>query len=155
MPGFDPGKLSVNFDDQLKSDNLILPRKYTLTHSDLTGELFLYIGRDFDHRSFSSLYSRLIRDEVLGEWKNLEQSILDIRCLVSGGLAIGPSKWRESIFRQHMDMVLEAICYGDRVFLQRERDLLNAPIYVHFITRNKKLQSMQEWGIISDFMPGN
>jgi len=152
MSVFDPEKLKVSFYRQLRSKDPVLPRRYTLTHSDITGELFLYIGRDFDHKSLSGFYSRLLRDEVLGEWKDHDRMVLDIFCLVSGGIAIGPAKWREAIFRQHMDMVLEAICYGDRDLIKRNQDLLNASIFVYFITRNKKSEITENWGIISDFM---
>ncbi|MCG9478693.1 MAG: staygreen family protein [Actinomycetia bacterium] len=155
MSEFDPRKLHITFIDKKNSENSISPRSYTLTHSDITGDLFLSIGPGFDYRKFSSLYSKLMRDEVLGKWQGLGQTGLNIYCLVSGGIAIGPAKWRESIFRQHMNMVLKAICYGDRVFLAENRDFLWAPIYVHFLIRNKKTNSMEKWGIISDFMPKN
>lgn len=96
-----------------------------------------------------------MRDEVLGQWQNMGKVSLGIYCLVSGGIAIGPAKWRESIFRQHMKMVLEAICYGDRSFLRENQEFLSALIYVHFLTRNKKTNSVEEWGIVTDFMPEN
>lgn len=96
-----------------------------------------------------------MRDEVLGEWQEVDRIRLDIHCLVSGGIAIGPAKWRESIFRQYMKIVLKAICYGDRSFLAENQDFLDAPIYVHFLTRNKKSYHIEKWGIISDFMPYN
>jgi hypothetical protein len=47
-------------------------RCYTLTHSDTTGELFLTIGPDFDRAQISGLYTRLMRDEVLAEWREDE-----------------------------------------------------------------------------------
>ena len=155
MSDFNPKKLTVFFDNNINYNNSIFPRRYTLTHSDISGDLFLSIGPEYDYKKFSSLYSRLLRDEVLGEWQNLDRIRLDIYCLVSGGIAIGPSKWRKSIFRQHMEMVLKAICYGDRSFLKGNQDFLSAPIYVHFLTRRKKATYIEEWGIISDFMPGN
>ena len=40
-------------------------RKYTLTHSDETGELFLTIGKDYDYESIN--YK--LRDEALGSWE--------------------------------------------------------------------------------------
>jgi hypothetical protein len=155
MPEFNPQKLHVHFDDKRNIKNLKFPRKYTLTHSDTTGDLFLSIGHDYDYKKFSSFYSRLLRDEVLGELQNVEQPRLDIHCHCSGGIVIGSAKWRYSIFRHHMTMVLKAICYGDRSFLIKNQDFQKAPIYVHFHTRKKTLDSLEKWGIISDFMPEN
>ena len=155
MSGFNPQKLHVYFDDLKNIQNSMLPRKYTLTHSDSTGDLFLSIGSNYDYKKFSNLYSKLLRDEVLGEWQNLKQIRLDIHCHCSGGIALGPAKWRVSIFKQHMPMVLEALCYGDRAFLTKNQDLQKAPIYIHFHARKKTLDQIENWGIIQDFMPAN
>ncbi|NPD87922.1 MAG: hypothetical protein HGN29_04315 [Asgard group archaeon] len=55
MVNFNPNKLSVKY---LHSENLdILSRKYTLTHSDFTGELFLSIDKDYDYQKLkNSMY---------------------------------------------------------------------------------------------------
>jgi hypothetical protein len=47
MPEFNPQKLHVHFYDKGNIKNSIFPRKYTLTHSDKTGDLFLSIGQVF------------------------------------------------------------------------------------------------------------
>ena len=155
MSEFNRQKLHVHFGDQENTQNSIFPRKYTLTHSDATGDLFLSIGSNYDYKKFSNLYSKLLCDEVLGEWQNIEQIRFDIHCHCSGGIAIGPAKWRDSIFRHHMPMVLKAICYGDISFLIKNQDFQKAPIYVHFHARKKTLDCIEKWGIIHDFMPEN
>jgi len=153
MSELNPQKLHVYLDDKENAQNSIFPRKYTLTHSDSTGNLFLSIGLNYDTKKFSNLYSKLMRDEVLGEWQNVEHIRLDIHCHVSGGIALGPAKWRDSIFRHHMPMVLEAICYGDKSFLVKNKNFRKAPIYIHFHARQKTLNCIEKWGIIHDFMP--
>jgi hypothetical protein len=155
MSEFNPKKLHVFSDDKINFKKTKFPRRYTLTHSDITGDLFLSIGKEYDYKRISSLYSKLMRDEVLGEWQYEGQIKLDIYCLVSGGIALGTARWRKSIFRHHMKMVLEAICYSDRSFLTENKDFLIALIYVHFFTRRKKTKCTEQWGIISDFMPEN
>ena len=67
MGRLNPEKLYVTFLSDVEADRLILPRRYTLTHSDITGELFLSIGHDYDKRQISKLYTRWMRDEVLAE----------------------------------------------------------------------------------------
>ena len=49
MSNFNPNKLWINY--RLSNLNQIQPRRYTLTHSDETGELFLVIGSDLLTRS--------------------------------------------------------------------------------------------------------
>ena len=44
MSRLDPAKLQVRFHPAVERDGPMAPRRYTLTHSDLTGDLFLTIG---------------------------------------------------------------------------------------------------------------
>jgi hypothetical protein len=58
----------VTFAAGVSSRGPVIPRAYTLTHSDSTGELFLGIGSTFDRHQIAGWYTRLMRDEVLAEW---------------------------------------------------------------------------------------
>ena len=106
-------KLHIDFDNRLNDQRSKLPRFYTLTHSDITGDLFLSVGLTYNQEKLSGLYGKLMRDEILGEWINDDRPSLHIHCHCSGGIVLGSAKWRDSIFRYHMPTVLEAICYGD------------------------------------------
>jgi hypothetical protein len=44
-------------------------RTYTLTHNDLTGALLLSIGPGVNADQVRGLYTRLVRDEVVAEWR--------------------------------------------------------------------------------------
>jgi hypothetical protein len=46
-------------------------------------------------------------------------------------------------------MTLEAICYGDKEFV---KNYLDAPIIVHFLARQARFNTVQNWGIIKDFI---
>jgi hypothetical protein len=59
-----PEKLHVRFASSTMEDSPILPRRYTLTHSDATGDLFLTIGPDYDHKQISGPYTRFMREMV-------------------------------------------------------------------------------------------
>ncbi len=62
MEKFNPNNLWINY--RLSNMNQLQPRRYTLTHSDETAELFLTVGSDFNCEKLSSQ-----RDEVIGEWQ--------------------------------------------------------------------------------------
>lgn len=153
MSEFDPKKLHLSFDEQLFRQDSILPRKYTLTHSDSTGDLFLTIAREFDQEQISGIYTRLMRDEVLAEWQYTNFYTLLIHCYVSGGFVLGPAKWRNKIFIHHMPMVIKALVYGDINFLRKGHELQNAPIYVDFQSTQEALNRTEPWGLISDYLP--
>jgi hypothetical protein len=69
-----PEKLHVRLAEGYPAEEPVTPRRYTLTHSDITGDLFLTIGPAFDQAQISGRYTRLMRDEVLAEW--LEDELL-------------------------------------------------------------------------------
>ncbi|MEN3185862.1 MAG: staygreen family protein [Atribacterota bacterium] len=125
----------------------VLPRRYTLTHSDATGDLFLTIGKEYNHKALSSLKSKFMRDEVLGEWlQDLEGLALHLYCHVGGGLVFGSLALRDAIFRRELPLVLETIRFGDRLFFEEHSDLDHAPILVHFQAPHPKYRRVELWG---------
>jgi len=147
-----PEKLHVRYLLGVSPETLALPRRYTLTHSDATGDLYLTVGPDYDYKQISGLYTRLMRDEVLAEWKNDRDGLsIHVYCHVSGGLAIGRASWRESIFRSEMPLVLETIRYGDRKLFVQDTMLDNVKIWVHFQVSKASRDKVEQWGVPSDY----
>jgi len=147
-------KLHVRFTEGVATDGPVMPRRYTLTHSDATGDLFLTIGADYDREQISGWYTRLLRDEVLAEWQQGEEGpSLHVYCHVSGGLAMGPAGWRYGIFRHHMPQVLEAFRYGDRELFEARPELDGAPIGVHFHATQRRYNRTEPWGTPADYRP--
>jgi hypothetical protein len=153
MSNFNPQKLHVQFSEGMQDPSKFLPRCYTLTHSDRTGELFLTVAPAYDLGQISGWYTQLMRDEVVGEWQAGDPPSLHLHCHVSGGLVLGPARWRDAIFRQHLPLVLEAICYGDRDFLSANAMLNEAEILVHFHAKQTALDQVEDWGIVADYLP--
>jgi hypothetical protein len=150
MARLHPEKLDVNLRVDIDRGTFDLPRRYTLTHSDSTGELYLTIGREFDKKQISGFYTRFMRDEVLAEWKS-EENIpsLHVYCHVGGGLIFGRSNWRESIFRRELPLVLETIRYGDGKLFDINRELDGSRILVHL--RNSGDEQIEDWGTPHDY----
>jgi hypothetical protein len=152
MKRLNPDKLQViaAAGDSIKKDNI--HRRYTLTHSDMTGDLFLVIAREYDMKAIAGLYTRLMRDEVLAELIDSGGSVeLQVYCHVSGGIIIGTAKWRNSIFIAELPLVLEAIRYGDRAFFERFPDLDQVPVRVYFQSPNRKYHRVENWGVMADY----
>lgn len=154
VASLDPTQLSVNFLPGALSDGPLSPRRYTLTHSDVTGELFLTIGLEYHLPQVSGWYTRLMRDEVLACWDFDPQPFLAVHCHVSGGLAFGPAPWRAGIFRYHMPLVLEAFRFGDRKLVESHPHLGQAPVEVHLHYR-RKTRIERTWGVFDDYARSN
>jgi len=133
-------------------DSLKVPRRYTLTHSDLTGDLFLTIGSDFDLEKLSGWKAKLMRDEVLAEWLvNEDVFSLHVFCHVSGGFVFGKAEWRYNTFKKELPLVLEAIRYGDRELFEANPELDKSKIVVNFQSSQKRFQRTEVWGELSDY----
>jgi hypothetical protein len=141
----DPEKLHVSYLAGAGPDGPLTPRRYTLTHSDRTGRLYLTIGPDYNVKQISGLYTRIMRDEVLGKWKADGDLSLNVHCHVSGGLVFGTASWRNEIFRQELPLVLESFRYGDRFFFESHPRLDDAPIWVHFESTDPSYRRSELW----------
>ena len=145
----DTAKLHVTFSPGTTAHDLQFPRRYTLTHSDLTGELFLTIGAEYDRKQIGGIYTRLMRDEVLAELISENgQPILHVYTHVNGGIVFGTAQWRYDILHHHMSMVLEALSQGDQNLFASNLVLENTQIIVHFSANHKKYNKIEEWGKI-------
>lgn len=106
---FRPSKLTVQYLPGTAHSGhcLLQPRRYTLTHNDLTGQLLLTIGQQFNTAQLSGWYNRLLRDEILAYWQfGDEQPVLHIECHVSGEETwLAPPILRNYIFRREMPLV--------------------------------------------------
>jgi hypothetical protein len=147
-----PEKLHVRFLPGTTPQGPILPRCYTLTHSDATGDLFLTIGPEHDREQISGLYTRLMRDEVLAEWGDEEDGpALHVHCHVSGGLVVGSAGWRYAIFRRELPLVLESFRLGDGALFEAHPKLDRAAILVHFHATRRRYDQAQSWGTPADY----
>jgi hypothetical protein len=152
MERLNPEKLHVTYLTGTTPENLVLPRLYTLTHSDRTGELFLTIGGQYDKQQISKLYTRLMRDEVLAELADDgDKLVFKVYCHISGGFIIGTAKWRYNIFNSELPLVLEAIRYGDRILFEKNPQLDNTPVLIHFQSSNSRFNKDENWGVMADY----
>lgn len=128
-------------------------RRYTLTHSDRTGELFLSIGRRYDAESLRALQVRLERDEVLGEWvRTGDRWVLELHMMAQGGLPVfGTGSMRRGIFRYYRPVVLDAIGTADARLLAEHPELADAEVIARFHWRRGRSES-ESWGRLSDWV---
>ncbi|WP_461207460.1 staygreen family protein [Clostridium sp. DL1XJH146] len=147
MKKLDSQKLDVTFLPGVNEWEPIVPRCYTLTHSDFTGKLFLSIGLYYDYVKIGYL-----RDEVLGKWlfKN-KKFILNIYLYVNGEKSITEAKIRDYFFRKELVLALEAIRYGDSKFFECHNFLDKAPVIIHFNSKFDKYNKEEHWGIVGDY----
>lgn len=150
-PKYDPSRLKVTFAPGTRADGPLAPRRYTLTHSDLTGDLFLTVGAEYDRRALRSLQVLLERDEVLGEWVLTDRGPqLDLHMTAQGGLPLfGTGAMRCRIFRRYRTMVVWTMRYGDRCLAEVHPEIDDAPVVARFHWRRGRIES-EPWGRFGD-----
>ncbi len=147
MKQLNPEKLKVDFRPGVTVTEPVIGRKYTLTHSDITAELFLTIGLQFAYDKVNSN-----RDEVLAEWRYYNGStFLYAYVYVDGQFGPAVSAVRNQIFRRELPLALEAIRYGDRVFFAAHMELDSAPIWICFDSTNQEYNRLEYWGTPNDY----
>ena len=147
MSKLNPEKLSVEFRPGVTSTEPIIPRRYTLTHSDITAELFLTIGLNYAYDKIDAM-----RDEVLGTWVNVKnQYFYHVYLLVDGQFGPAKAAIRNKIFIRELPLALEAIRYGDNKFFSMHPELNYVPIMVHFISTIPEYNRIENWGTFSEY----
>lgn len=147
MERLDPEKLYVEFRDGVTATAPTIGRKYTLTHSDETADLFLVIGLEYAFDQINEM-----RDEVLAEWKHDKESPVLFGFVYVGQFGPVITKIRDTIFRRELPLALEAIIYGDRELFREHPQLRHAPIWIHFGSRDPEYEKFEYWGTPADYM---
>ena len=134
--------------DGITATEPVIPRCYTLTHSDLTGDLFLSIGIHYAWDKINPM-----RDEVLGEWKYIGGSLYYCVYLHidQGQYNQNISAKRSEIFRRELPLALTAIRYGDRFFFNAYPNLDQATIIIYFMSVYSQFAKQESWGTFHSF----
>lgn len=143
MNRFNPDMLSVEFRGGVSDYAPVEGRRYTLTHSDDTGELFLTISSRFAWDKVNET-----RDEVFAQWNRYPGRgyVLEVYLYVYGPEVSGNPEIRNRIFRENLPLALKAMCYGDRRFIMLHPQLAYSSVMVHFYSILPEYSRVEPWG---------
>lgn len=150
MSTFDPTKLFVTFLPPVNLYEPVIGRKYTLTHSDVAGKLFLSIGYIYDTYAID----QYLRDELIAQWTNKhEKLVLFGKAYISGGeFDEKIAGERFYIFQKEMGTALKAIVNGDEQLYTHFPSLLTAPIYIYFESVYPDFSRVVYYGIPEQYL---
>ncbi|XP_060173127.1 protein STAY-GREEN homolog, chloroplastic-like [Lycium barbarum] len=151
---FEASKLKVLFlgVDEKKHPGK-LPRRYTLTHSDITCDLTLAVSQTINNSQLEGWYNRLQRDEVVAEWKKVKGKMsLHVHCHISGGhfLLDFVARLRYYIFCKELPVVLKAFVHGDGNLLKNYPELQDALVWVYFHSNISEFNKVDCWGPLKE-----
>lgn len=151
MSNFDKEKLNIIYNDDIDNNGPVIPRRYTLTHSDETGELYLSIGRCYDYSKVGKL-----RDEVLGRWSCDDNGyILIFEVFLDMLEDEEKTAKRDKIFRDHLPMAIKSIVYGDMELFEAHESLYECKVFIKFKSKYHKYNVKEQWGCVKDYKIDN
>ncbi len=139
-------KVYVNYRDDYAYSDALIPRRYTLTHSDETAELFLNVGTDYARDKITTL-----RDEVLGEWMYEQSTYVFYAYVLVDGKTEEETAKRNQFFRQELPLALQAIHYGDSHIFNYYPELEQATIIVHFQSKYPNYSAIENYQTFANY----
>lgn len=146
MRKFDASKVRAEFRDGVTKDQPIRGRKYTMTHSDDTGELFVTIGTRFAEDKIKKE-----RDEVLLEIRGGRRNLEFFGTVFVDGPNMKATQFRNEIFLREMPIALKAIRYADRELFERYPVLDRIPIRIWFRSLSKEYNKQYHFGSMRNY----
>ena len=142
-----PQKVFVQYRGIMHPYDPIRGRKYTITHSDITAELFVFVDENYAEDQITRM-----RDEVKIAWEQDKQGLALIgSVLVDGKDIIGNSFIRNNIFINEMPTALQALRQADRFLFDKEPILDKTPIFIYFISSNPDYNKIYDFGVIGNY----
>lgn len=147
MKELNPQKVFVQYRDSIRPYEPVRSRLYTITHSDITSELFVFVGQNYAEDQVTRM-----RDEVRIAWELYKEGFALIgSVIVDGDGVTGNAYLRDDIFYNEMPTALQALRQADRFLFDKEPNLDNTPVYIHFISSNPLYNKTYDFGVIGTY----
>jgi len=137
-------KVFVQYRDIMKPYGPVNGRLYTITHSDITAELFVFAAPEYAEDQFTKMH-----DEVKIAWELYNEGVALIGSVIVDGEGVtGDASIRNKIFYNEMPTALQALRQADRFLFEKEPALDLAPVYIQFISGNPEYNKTYDFGVI-------
>ncbi len=147
MSYLNPLKVLVQYRGFMEPYGPIYERKYTITHSDLTAELYVFIAKNYAEDQVTSMH-----DEVRIAWQqDGDNLILAGYVTVDGKDIIGSPKVRNMIFYNEMPTALQALRQADRFLFDENPIFDNTLVFIKFVSENPDYAKTYNFGPIGNY----
>lgn len=147
MRELSPQKVFAQYRDIMKPYEPVKDRRYTITHSDITGELFVFVSEYYAEDQITKMH-----DEVRIVWGYYNKELALIgEVTVDNSDITGDSSVRNNIFYNEMPIALQALRQADRFLFEKYYNLDNTPVYICFISSNPEYNKIYNFGAIGTY----
>ena len=147
MRQLNPQKVFAQYRDIIKPYEPVIGRKYTITHSDATAELFVFIAENYAEDQVTKMH-----DDVKIGWEQTDSGLALIGSVVVDGKGVrGNPSIRNKIFYNEMPTALQALRHADRFLFDNNPMIDRAPVLIHFISSNPAYDKTYNFGAIGNY----
>ncbi|MBR3771373.1 MAG: hypothetical protein IKL07_03810 [Clostridium sp.] len=147
MEKIEPARVFTEMRDYITPFQPVMGRKYTMTHSDETGDLYVTIGMQYAEDKVEPM-----RDEVRMEFEDTENGLVLVgEVLIDGDGVEGKSEFRNEIFAREMGIALQAIRYADQELFSSNPELDQIPVLIWFRSADPAYNKLYEYGTMSEY----
>lgn len=147
MRDLSPQKVFAQYREPMRPDHPVMGRKYTITHSDTTAELFVFMADDYAQDQVTRM-----RDEVRIAWEPAEKGVFLLGSVVVEGKGVmGSPQIRNAIFLKEMPTALQAMRQADRFLFDKYPSLDGAQVLIHFVSSNPTYDKTYDFGAIGSY----
>lgn len=147
MEELNPQKIFVQYRDIIKPYDPVIDRKYTITHSDTTAELFVFVAEYYADDQITKM-----RDEVRISWEQNKEGLALIGCVIVDGRGVqGNASIRNTVFYNQMPTALQALRNGDRFLFDKYPCLDNTPVFIYFMSSTPAYNKIYNFGVIGTY----
>ena len=141
--------LNVNIVEPITDIEPIRFRRYTLSYSDDTQNLYLTIALYFDMLGLGVTSM----DKVYGQWAWVIGDTYDLNLFIFiGNYPYDIARRRYETFRKLLPLSITAIVNGDRKFLEYNQNLMDSNIIVRFISSHAEFNRAISYNSVEDFL---
>ena len=147
MKELEPQKVFVQYRGLMRPYEPVKNRKYTITHSDTTAELFVFVADSYAEDQVNE-----IRDEVRIGWEHNKKGFVLLGTVVvdAAGITGGPTL-RNEIFLREMPTALQALRQADRFLFNRIPTLNKSLVFIKSISNIPEYNKIYNFGAIGDY----
>ena len=143
------GNIEAEMRDGVNTIFPIYRRKYTMTHSDETGELFVVVGKDFAKERITPT-----RDEVMMGFEREGKILAIVGSVLVDGDTIPESfaKTRYEIFKANMPTAIMAIRTADQAFFEQHPFLDQIRVMIWYKSTQPEFNHFYDYGPIGNYV---
>lgn len=147
MNELNPQKVFIQYRDTMNPYEPVMGRRYTITHSDTTAELFVFVAKAYAEDQITRM-----RDEVRVAWKQTYTGLALIGSVIVDAQDVtGNAYIRNKIFYSEMPKALQALRQADRFLFEKTSSLDNSPVLIHFISTKPRYDQTYDFGAIGNY----